>query len=129
MIKDFHSFNEKLSKSDKYVLKNAFYILGNRLISWIIKAEPLLNEIFIDLKKKTRGQQAHGSAGSTSTIKNIEKINIDEIKGTKYYRGLYRLMNKWNLYKHYFQSGSFYYILSKDDLSEGDVVAGNHKSS
>lgn len=131
MIKDFHSFNEKLSKSDKYVLKNAFYILGNRLISWIIKAEPLLNEIFIDLKKKTRGQQAHkdlGSAGLTSTIKNIEKINIDEIKGTKYYRGLYRLMNKWNLYKHYFQSGSFYYILSKDDLSEGDVVAGNHKN-
>lgn len=128
MVKDFHSFNEELSKSDKYVIKNAAYIIGNRIISWIVKAEPLLNEIYNDLKKQTRGQQSHGSAGSISTIKNIKRVDLKEIEGTKYYRGLYRFVNKWNLYKHYFQTGSFYYILSKDDLSEGDVVNGNHKN-
>lgn len=127
--KNFHSKNEGLSKSDKYILKNAIYIIGNRLISWIIKAEPLLNEIYHDLKKQTKDLQSHGSAGHSSVIKNIEKIDLSEIKGTKYYRGLYRLINnRWKLYKQNLQTGDFYYLLSKDELKDGDQVTGTHKN-
>lgn len=128
-IKSYESFNEGISKSDKYFLKNSIYLIGNKLISWLIKAEPLLNERYQDLKKQTQDKHAYLTAGGNpSTVKNLEKIDLSEIKGTKYYRGLFTLFNKWNLYKQYYQSGSFYYLLTKDELEENDMILATSKN-
>lgn len=128
-IKSYESFSEGLSIYDKYFLKNSLSFIGNTVISWLINAEPLLNEKYQDLKRQTRGLDAYLShGGNPSTVKNLEKIDLSEIKGTKYHRGLFALFNKWNLYKQYYQSGSFFYLLTKDELEENDMILATSKN-
>lgn len=113
-IKKFES-----KEGDLYYLKNSIYFLGNKFISWLIKANPFLNEYYQSLKKQTKDLPSYGSsAGIPILVKDsISKIDLSEIKGTKVYRGLYRFINNWNLYTQ-----EDFYFLTKDTLKKNDIL-------
>lgn len=138
-IKKYDDFvNEELTKDEKFILKNLPYILGNRLISHLLGAAPLLASKWQALKNTSKGEWAHYGGSSHNQIKrNLTKIEISDLPDTPLKRGLYPLFNKWNIYKSDETSTGgvskgperpVIYI-SKDELKTGDYVTSSREGS
>ena len=80
-IKKYDEFvNEGLSKETKFVLKNLPYILGNRLVSHLLGAAPLLSSKWESLKKRTKGEWSYYGGAAHNQIKNkLTKIKISDL--------------------------------------------------
>lgn len=138
-IKKYSDFvNEELTKDEKFILKNLPYILGNRLISNLLGAAPLLSSKWQALKNKSKGEWSHyGGSAHTQIKRNLKKIELSDLPDTPLKRGLYPLFNSWNIYKADEKSKGgnsggperpVIYI-SKDDLKIGDYVVSSRESS
>ena len=138
-IKKYNKFvNEELSDDSKFILKNAPYILGNRFISNLLGAAPLLASKWKSLKSKTKGEYSYYGGGTPSKIKgDIKKIRIEELPDTPLKRGLYPLFNNWNIYSIGEKSTGgvskgperpVFYI-TKDDLKVGDNIYSTREGS
>ena len=138
-IKKYNDFvNEELTKDEKFILKNLTYILGNRLISHLLGAAPLLASKWQALKNKSKGEWSHYGGSARNQIKrNLTKIELSDLPDTPLKRGLFPLFNDWKIYKADEKSKGgnsggperpVIYI-SKDDLKIGDYVASSRESS
>jgi hypothetical protein len=138
-IKKYDDFvNEELTKDEKFILKNLPYILGNRLISHLLGAAPLLASKWQALKNTSKGEWSHYGGTSHNLIKrNLTKIEISDLPDTPLKRGLYPFFNKWNIYKSDETSTGgvskgherpVIYI-SKDELKTGDYVVSSREGS
>jgi hypothetical protein len=138
-IKKYNDFvNEELTKDEKFILKNLPYILGNRLISHLLGAAPLLASKWQALKNKSKGEWSHYGGSSHNQIKReLTKIEISDLPDTPLKRGLYPLFNSWNIYKADEKSKGgnsggperpVIYI-SKDELKTGDYVVSSREGN
>lgn len=137
-IKKYGEFvNEELSNDAKYILKNLPYFLGNKLISHLLGAAPLLSSKWKSLKDKSKGLWSHyDSSGHSKLKKNLTKIQISDLPDTPLKKGLYPLFNNWNIYKADEKSTGgvskgperpVIYI-SKDELEIGDYITSIRES-
>ena len=100
MILKYNDFvNEELTKSEKFLLKNLPYILGNHLVSYLLGAAPLLASKWQALKNKSKGEWAHYGGNPSKLKRNLTKIQISDLPNTPLKKGLYPLFNNWNIYK------------------------------
>ena len=138
-IKKYNDFvNEELTKDEKFILKNLPYILGNRLISHLLGAAPLLASKWQALKNKSKGEWSHyGGSAHNQIMRNLTKVEISDLPDSPLKKGLYPLFNNWNIYKSDEKSKGgnsggperpVFYI-SKDELKKGDYVASSREGS
>ena len=137
-IKKYESFiKEEISQDTKYILKNLPYILGNRLITGLLGAAPLLSSKWKELKNKTQKKYAY-YGGTTGRIhEELTKMKIEDLPDTPLKRGLFPLFNSWNIYKTSKKSTggiskgperTVIYI-SKDILQKGDHIISSREGS
>lgn len=123
-VKKYSEFvNEELTKDEKFILKNLPYILGNRLISALLGAAPLLSSKWESLKNKTKGEWNY-YGGTPSLIKKpLKDIKLSDLPNTPLKKGLYPIFNNWNIYEAgENKEGRKVFYISKDKLKEGDNV-------
>lgn len=136
-IKKYDEFvNEEISQDAKFIIKNLPYILGNRLISHLLGASPLLSSKWQSLKNKSRGEWNYYGGTPNQLKNNLSKIEISDLPDTPLKKGLYPLFNNWNIYKSDEKSkgGSSagperqVFYISKDELKKGDHVISSRES-
>lgn len=123
-IKRYSEFvNEELTKDEKFILKNLPYILGNRLISSLLGAAPLLSSKWKSLKNKTKGEWSHYGGSPNKINKPLKNIKLSDLPDSPLKKGLYPIFNNWNIYEAGENNeGRKVFYISKDKLKEGDNV-------
>jgi hypothetical protein len=128
-VKKYSEFvNEELTKGEKFILKNLPYIIGNRLISSLLGAAPLLSSKWESLKNKTKGEWNY-YGGTPGLIKNpLKEIKLSDLPNTPLKKGLYPIFNNWNIYDAgENKEGRKIFYISKDKLKEGDNVISSRE--